>query len=113
MLFSTVASSVASPGPRSTERGELPKVKLAGFANAAVLNQRLSVRSLAGSSGSPTRFARSGPAGNAFVVFAAVTTGNGGADRPASDPPERPPPTHCPPRPPPERRTPDNPGSEA
>ena len=31
-------------GPRNTERGELPKVKFAGLANAAVLNQRLSVR---------------------------------------------------------------------
>src|SRR5258705_13607679 len=111
MLFSTVASSVASPGPRSTERGELPKVKLAGFANAAVLNQRLSVRSLAGSSGSPTRFARSGPAGNAFVVFAAVTTGNGGARCQGSKALKRQPPRPAPPRPPLEPRTPDLPGT--
>ncbi|PYR66827.1 MAG: hypothetical protein DMF88_14920 [Acidobacteria bacterium] len=93
MLFSTVVSSVASPGPRSTERGELPKVKLAGFANASVLNQRVNVRSLAGSSGSPTRFGRNGPAGNALVVFAVVMTVNGGPDCSVSSALNRHPPT--------------------
>ena len=80
MVFSTVASSVARPGPRSTERGELPNVKFAGLTNAAVLNQWLNVRSLDGSSGLPVTFGRSAPEGNALVVFAAVITVNGGPD---------------------------------
>src|SRR5438105_15868310 len=95
MLFSTVVSGVASPGPRSTERGELPKVKLAGFANASVLNQRVNVRSRAGSWGSPTRFGRHGPAGNAWVVFAVAMTVNDGPDCSVSTALDRPPPTDC------------------
>src|SRR5688572_21259084 len=67
-------------GPRSTDRGELPNVNAAGFTNAPVLNQRLSVRSSDGSSGLPARLGRSEPAGNALVVFAVVTTVNGGPD---------------------------------
>src|SRR2546426_12533339 len=111
MLFSIVASSVASPGPRSTERGELPNVKLAGFANAAVLNQRPGVRSLEGSSGLPTRFGRSGPAGNAFVVFAAVMTVNGGPDWSVSSALNRQPLRIAPARPLPKDGTSDIPGS--
>src|SRR5690349_7283757 len=80
MLFSTVASRVASPGPRSTDRGELPNVKFAGLTNAVVLNQWLSVRFFSGRSGFATRFGRSGPAGKALVVFADVITVNGAPD---------------------------------
>ena len=39
MLFSTVKSVVTKPGPRKTDRGELPNVNAAGFENAAVLNR--------------------------------------------------------------------------
>src|SRR5215203_4452138 len=76
-------------GPRSTDRGESPNVNRAGFWKAAVLNQRASVRSLDGSSGSPTRFGRSGPAGNALVVFADVITVNTGPDCNVSSTPMR------------------------
>src|SRR5262245_19580033 len=89
MLFSSVRSVVAMPGPRSTDRGELPNVNGAGFTNAAVLNHRPSVRWSDGSEGSPTRFGRSGPAGNAFVVFADVITVNGGPDCSVSSAPTR------------------------
>src|SRR5215203_6335105 len=76
-------------GPRSTDRGEFPNVNGAGFWKAAVLNQRASVRSLEGSSGSPTTFGRSGPAGNALVVFADVITVNTGPDCSVSSTPTR------------------------
>src|SRR4029078_3264494 len=89
MLFSSVRSVVAIPGPRRTDRGELPNVNGAGLTNAAVLNQWLSVCSSEGSVASPTRFGRSGPAGKAFVVFAAVTTVNGGPDCNVSRTPTR------------------------
>src|SRR5690349_24569921 len=88
-VFSSVRSVVTTPGPRSTDRGELPNVYGGGFTNAAVLNQRSIVRALDGSSGSPTRFGRSGPAGNAFVVFAVVTTVNGAPDCSVSSTPTR------------------------
>src|SRR5262245_43189666 len=80
IAFSSVRSAVFSEGPRSTDRGEVPKTSGAGLAKADVLNQRVSVRSPDGSSGSPTRSGRSGPAENAFVVLAAVVTVNGAPD---------------------------------
>src|SRR5262245_27187264 len=89
IVFSSIRSIAAMPGPRSTERGELPNVNGAGFSKAAVLNQRLTVLWSGGSVGSPTRFGRNGPAGNALVVFAAVTTVNGGPDIRVSSRPTR------------------------
>src|SRR5262249_59489863 len=77
---SSVRSVVAIPGPRKTERGELPNVKFAGFTNADVLNHRVRVRASAGRSGSPTRLGRSVPAGKALVVFAVVVTVSTGPD---------------------------------
>src|SRR6266511_4235391 len=46
------------PGPRATTDPALPRSPIAGRANAAVLNQRSKVRSLAGSSGLPTTTGR-------------------------------------------------------
>ena len=65
---------------RSTERGDVPNRYGAGSANAAVLNQRLSVCTLDGSSGLPTRSGRIGPAGNAFVRFDDDSTEKGAPD---------------------------------
>src|SRR4029450_3553303 len=78
--FSIVRSVVVSLGPRRTERGALPKVESAGLADAEGANHRASVRASDGSCGSRTRSGRSGPAGNALVVLAAVTTVNGAPD---------------------------------
>jgi hypothetical protein len=87
--FSSVRSVVATPGPRRTDRGELPNVNGAGFTKAEVLNHRESVRWRGGRTGSATRSGRSGRAGNAFVVFALVTTVNGGPDCSVSTTPIR------------------------
>src|SRR5207247_9083608 len=79
-LVSTLTPVVARPEPRSTERGDLPKVYSAGLTTAAVLNQWLNVCSSEGRPVSPARLARFGPAENALVAFAAVTTVKAGPD---------------------------------
>ena len=66
---------MTSAGPRSTERGELPNVNARRIRERRGVEPAVDVRSLAGNSGSPTRFGRIGPAGNAFVRF------GGGHDR--------------------------------
>ena len=71
---------MTSGAPRKTDRGELPKVNGSGAAKAVVSNHRPTVRSLEARSGFLNRFGRKDPAGNAFVVFAAAMTVNGGPD---------------------------------
>src|SRR5262249_39176366 len=85
--LSVVRSVVNSGAPRKTDRGELPKVKGAGAAKAVVSNHWVAVRSLEGNSGFRNKFGRSDPAGNAFVVFDAVITVNGGPDMNVSSTP--------------------------
>src|SRR5215471_16740660 len=79
-LFSIVASVVTTGAPRNPERGELPNVNGPGFANADVSNHRPIVRWSDASTGFRKTFGRSGPAGNALVVFDVVSTVNVGPD---------------------------------
>src|SRR5262245_38398605 len=79
-VFSNVASVVISLAACNPERGELPKVKGAGSAKAAVSNQRVIVRSPFGKVGLRKILGLSGPAGNALVVLADVTTLKGAPD---------------------------------
>src|SRR6476620_10982828 len=76
--FSIVMSVVWSGAARRPLRGELPNVNGAGCANALRSNHCWTDGGV--SDASRSRLGRSGPAGNALVVFTEVITVNGGPD---------------------------------